>query len=121
VQTTLAVTSFAYAILMGAEGLALSLRKPWARWFTVIASSSLVPVEIYEIVREVHPIRVVVLVINVSPSSCTSGVGRRSSTGNSVRGRDVAAVASSTSERPHAHNVYASAMAAQAVAAAEMY
>jgi uncharacterized membrane protein (DUF2068 family) len=33
---------------------------------TVVASSSLVPVEIYEIVREVHPIRVVVLVINVA-------------------------------------------------------
>jgi uncharacterized membrane protein (DUF2068 family) len=65
-QTTLAVTAFAYAVLMAAEGIALSLRKPWARWFTVVASSSLVPVEIYEIVREVHPMRVVVLVINVA-------------------------------------------------------
>jgi uncharacterized membrane protein (DUF2068 family) len=65
-QTTLAVTAFAYAILMAAEGVALSFRKPWARWFTVVASSSLVPVEVYEIVREVHRVRVLVLVINVA-------------------------------------------------------
>jgi uncharacterized membrane protein (DUF2068 family) len=64
-QSTLAVTAFAYAILMAAEGAALSFRKPWARWFTVVASSSLVPVEVYEIVREVHPVRVLVLIINV--------------------------------------------------------
>jgi uncharacterized membrane protein (DUF2068 family) len=65
-QTTLAVTAFAYAALMAAEGIALSVRKPWARWFTVVASSSLVPIELYEIVREVHPVRVVVLIINVA-------------------------------------------------------
>jgi uncharacterized membrane protein (DUF2068 family) len=65
-QTTLAVTAFAYAILMAAEGVALSFRKPWARWFTVVASSSLVPVEVYEIVRELHPVRVLVLVINIA-------------------------------------------------------
>jgi uncharacterized membrane protein (DUF2068 family) len=65
-QTTLAITAFAYAILMAAEGVALSLRKPWARWFTVVASSSLVPIEVYEIVREVHPVRILVLIINVA-------------------------------------------------------
>ena len=52
----MALTAFAYAILMAAEGVALSFRKPWAHWFTVVATSSLVPVEIYEIVREVHPV-----------------------------------------------------------------
>jgi len=65
-QTILAITAFGYAILMGTEGFALYLRKPWARWFTVVASGSLVPVEVYEIVREVHPVRVLVLVINVA-------------------------------------------------------
>ena len=37
----LAVTAFGYAILMGTEGIGLSLRRPWARWFTIGATSSL--------------------------------------------------------------------------------
>jgi uncharacterized membrane protein (DUF2068 family) len=65
-QTALAVTAFGYAALMSTEGIALALRKPWARWFTIIATSSLVPVEIYEIVREVHPVRAGVLVVNLA-------------------------------------------------------
>ena len=65
-QTILAITAFGYAILMGTEGVALYLRKPWARWFTIIATSSLVPVEVYEIVRKPDLLRVVVLVTNVA-------------------------------------------------------
>ena len=64
-ETALALTAFGYAALMGTEGVALHLRKVWARWFTIIATSSLIPVEIYEISREVHPIRVLVLVANI--------------------------------------------------------
>jgi uncharacterized membrane protein (DUF2068 family) len=65
-QTALAITAFAYAILMGSEGLSLYLRKPWARWFTIIASSSLIPLEVYEIARAVRPIRIVVLLANLA-------------------------------------------------------
>jgi uncharacterized membrane protein (DUF2068 family) len=65
-QTALAVTAFAYAALMGAEGVALYLRKPWARWFTIIATSSLIPIEVYEITRELHPLRVIVLIANIA-------------------------------------------------------
>ena len=50
---------------MGTEGVALHLRKPWARWFTIIATSSFIPVEIYEIIREIHLIRVLVMVANI--------------------------------------------------------
>jgi uncharacterized membrane protein (DUF2068 family) len=64
-QTALAITAFAYAGLMGTEGTALYLRKPWARWFTIIATSSLIPVELYEIVRRLEPARVMVLLLNV--------------------------------------------------------
>jgi uncharacterized membrane protein (DUF2068 family) len=63
-ETALALTAFAYAGLMGSEAVSLYLRKPWARWFTIIATSSLMPVEVYEIAREVHPVRVVVLIAN---------------------------------------------------------
>jgi uncharacterized membrane protein (DUF2068 family) len=65
-QVGLALTAFGYAVLMGSEGVALYLRKPWARWFTIGATSSLLPIEVYEIVREVHPVRVIVLLANVA-------------------------------------------------------
>jgi len=65
-QTALGVTAFGYAALMGAEGVALYWRKPWARWFTIGATTSLVPIEVYEIVREVHAIRIVVLLANIA-------------------------------------------------------
>jgi len=65
-ETALAIAAFGYSILMGAEGVALHLRKPWARWFTVGATCSLVPIEVYEIVREPHVGRVLVLVVNVA-------------------------------------------------------
>lgn len=65
-QTALAVTAFSYAALMGTEGMGLYLRKPWSRWFTIVATGSLVPVEVYEIVREVHIVRVLVFFVNVA-------------------------------------------------------
>lgn len=65
-QTALAVTAFGYAVLMGTEGIALYLRRPWARWFTIGATSSLLPIELYEIVRAPHPIRIVVVFVNLA-------------------------------------------------------
>ncbi len=65
-QVALALTAFGYAALMGAEGVTLYLRKPWARWFTIGATSSLVPIEIFEIVREPHAVRILVLVANIA-------------------------------------------------------
>jgi uncharacterized membrane protein (DUF2068 family) len=65
-ETAVALTAFAYAILMGTEGVALYLRRPWARWFTIVATSSLIPLEVYEIVREVHPMRVFILLANIA-------------------------------------------------------
>ena len=64
-ETALAATAFAYAGLMGAEGVSLYLRKSWARWFTICATSSLIPLEIYEIARRPHAVRVLVLLANV--------------------------------------------------------
>jgi len=65
-QVALGITAFGYAVLMGSEGFALYLRKPWARWFTIGATSSLLPIQLYEIVREIHPVRVLVLLANVA-------------------------------------------------------
>jgi len=64
-REALAATAFGYAVLLGTEGIGLHYRKPWARWFTIIATASLIPLEVYECVRELHVGRVVVLIINV--------------------------------------------------------
>ncbi len=46
----------AYALLHGIEGVGLMLRKKWAEYFTVIASSIAIPYEIYELFhRTAHP------------------------------------------------------------------
>jgi uncharacterized membrane protein (DUF2068 family) len=61
-----ALVALAYSALMGGEGVALYLRKPWAPWFTIGATSSLLPIEVIEIIREPHVSRVVILIVNVA-------------------------------------------------------
>ncbi len=58
--------SFLYASLFLAEGTGLWLRKRWGEWFTVIITSSLVPVEIYEICRHFSIVKVIVLMLNLA-------------------------------------------------------
>jgi len=62
----LAVGSFIYAALFLTEGIGLWLLKRWAEWFTVISTSSLVPLEIYEIFRHPSPGKILVLAINIA-------------------------------------------------------
>jgi uncharacterized membrane protein (DUF2068 family) len=62
----LGLGSFLYAGLFLAEGTGLWLRKRWGEWLTVIMTSSLVPVEIYEIYRRPSYVKVVVLALNVA-------------------------------------------------------
>jgi uncharacterized membrane protein (DUF2068 family) len=64
-REALALTAFAYAALLGVEGVGLYLRRPWARWLTIIATSSLIPFEIYECLRELHLVRFLVLLVNI--------------------------------------------------------
>ena len=47
-------------------GIGLHYRKPWARWLTIIATASLIPLEIYECIHRLSVGRVVILVINVA-------------------------------------------------------
>jgi uncharacterized membrane protein (DUF2068 family) len=62
----LGLGSFLYAGLFLAEGTGLWLRKRWGEWLTVIITSSLVPVEIYEIHRHPSYAKVVILALNVA-------------------------------------------------------
>ncbi len=60
------IVSFVYSGLFLIEGIGLWLLKRWAEWFTVIMTSSLIPVELYEIHRHPSEVKVLVLVFNVA-------------------------------------------------------
>ncbi len=61
----LGLASFVYAALFLAEGTGLWLLKRWGEWLTVIITTSLVPIEIYEIHRHASVAKVGLLVINL--------------------------------------------------------
>src|ERR1700692_4906614 len=60
------VVSFIYAALFLTEGIGLWLVKRWAEWFSVIITTSLVPVEVYEIHRHPSAIKCLVLIFNIA-------------------------------------------------------
>jgi uncharacterized membrane protein (DUF2068 family) len=60
------IVSFIYAGLFLTEGIGLWLMKRWAEWFTVVITSSLVPIEVYEISHHPTAIKIIVLVINIA-------------------------------------------------------
>jgi len=60
------VGSFIYAGLFLTEGIGLWLLKRWAEWFTIIMTSSLLPIELYEIHRHPTEFKVLLLVFNVA-------------------------------------------------------
>ena len=62
----LGVGSFIYAALFLTEGIGLWLLTRLAQWFTIIMTSSLVPLPIYEIYRHPTALKVLVLIINVA-------------------------------------------------------
>jgi uncharacterized membrane protein (DUF2068 family) len=64
-ELLLAFAAFAYGLLFTVEGIGLSRRAPWARWLTLVATTGLIPVELYEIARRPTLPRVLVLLVNL--------------------------------------------------------
>jgi len=60
------VGAFFYSALMLTEGIGLSLAKRWAEYFSIIATSLLLPLEIYELVKKVDFARVALLAVNIA-------------------------------------------------------
>jgi uncharacterized membrane protein (DUF2068 family) len=60
------VGSLIYAALFLTEGIGLWMLKRWAEWLTIVITSSLVPVEVWEIFRRPKAAKVLVLVINLA-------------------------------------------------------
>jgi len=62
----LSVGTFFYSALFLTEGIGLALRKRWAEYLTIISTASLLPLEIYEIVKRASVPRIVVLISNIA-------------------------------------------------------
>ncbi len=58
--------TFFYAAMLLTEGTGLMLRKRWAEYFTVIATGSFIPLEVYELVKHFTPGKIVIIAINVA-------------------------------------------------------
>jgi uncharacterized membrane protein (DUF2068 family) len=55
-----------YASLFLTEGTGLLFRQRWAEWLTIIATSSLMPVEIYELTKDFTALRLTIVLINAA-------------------------------------------------------
>ena len=62
----LSIGTFIYAGVFLVEGMGLALQKRWAEYFTIITTSSLLPIEIYELVRRVSFGRCLALAVNLA-------------------------------------------------------
>ena len=58
--------TFAYAALFLTEGTGLLLRKRWAEYFTIIVTTSFLPLEVYELARHVTIAKIVVILVNIA-------------------------------------------------------
>jgi uncharacterized membrane protein (DUF2068 family) len=61
----LSVGTFIYSAVFLTEGTGLALGKRWAEYFTIITTSSFLPLEIYEVIHHATIAKVVALVINL--------------------------------------------------------
>ncbi|WP_233843486.1 DUF2127 domain-containing protein [Dyella sp. 2HG41-7] len=59
------IVALGYAAIFATEGIGLWLRKHWAEWFTVIATGSLIPVEIYEVFHKFNWLKLGALIGNI--------------------------------------------------------
>lgn len=59
------IVALAYAAIFATEGIGLWLRKYWAEWFTVFATGSLVPVELYETMHNFSWLKLAAMISNI--------------------------------------------------------
>ena len=78
--------ALAYAALFATEGIGLWLRKYWAEWFTVIATGSLIPLELYETLLRFGWIKLATLLANVAIVAYLARVALQSRAARHARG-----------------------------------
>jgi uncharacterized membrane protein (DUF2068 family) len=62
----IATATFAYSTLFLIEGVGLWRGRHWGEVLTVAATSSLVPIEVFEIIRHASLVKILVLVLNLA-------------------------------------------------------
>ena len=62
----LGALTFAYSALFLVEGTGLFFEKRWAKYLTIVATISFIPIEIYELVKAATALKFVALVINIA-------------------------------------------------------
>lgn len=55
-----------YAALFLTEGTGLLCRQRWAEWLTIIATTSLMPIEVYELLEKFTAVRLLALLVNAA-------------------------------------------------------
>src|SRR5262249_61326102 len=60
----LSLGTFLYAGLFATEGVGLLLRKRWAEYFTIVTTSALIPLEVFELARHFTMVKLAVVVVN---------------------------------------------------------
>ena len=56
----------AYALVEGVEAIGLWYQRRWAEYLTFLVTTSLLPLEVYELAHRLSPLKMVTLVINVA-------------------------------------------------------
>ena len=62
----LSIGSFFYAGLLMTEGTGLLFVKRWAEYFSVVLTSSFIPLEIWELFRHFSAAKILVIIVNVA-------------------------------------------------------
>jgi uncharacterized membrane protein (DUF2068 family) len=55
-----------YALLEGVEAVGLWWQKRWAEYLTLIATALFIPLEVYEIVHKLSPLKIIALIVNAA-------------------------------------------------------
>jgi uncharacterized membrane protein (DUF2068 family) len=62
----LSALTLVYAALFLTEGMGLYMEKRWAEWLSIIATASLIPIEVYEAIKHFTAVKVVLLIVNLA-------------------------------------------------------
>jgi uncharacterized membrane protein (DUF2068 family) len=55
-----------YAVLEGIEAIGLWFQRRWAEYLTFVATTALLPLEVYELTRTVSPLKIIALTVNIA-------------------------------------------------------
>jgi len=55
-----------YALLEGLEAVGLWYQQRWAEYLTFIATTALLPLEVYELTRTISPLKIIALIVNIA-------------------------------------------------------